>query len=795
MRRPVSRRHHPSPASGRWLRRPRLLRRRVALLAVTGLLSILLSLGGAASATSASTQTSWPVGDDVRDVARDGTATASTVFSPQPDRFAAAHVNDGDLSTRWASDSPESGYPDPSREWLQVELAEPSPVHHVVVYWETAHAAHYQIQVSDDGQTWQTALDVSDAPGGREVLDIGWNTPVRFVRMQGLAVATGWGYSIWSFEVWNGPKPGVGLSAGQVVPAPVSETAVVAEPFVLTKHTRIVTASQKAREVADLLRRELRPATGFALPVVAAAPQAGDIELVLADSEAPSAQPLAAAEGYTLAASSDGIRIGAATSHGLFNGIQTLRQLLPPWIYGDVLRPGPWTVKATSVTDYPRMAHRGLMIDPARNFLQVGEVKAIIDDLAAVKGNVLHIHLTDDQGWRLAIDSWPRLAQVGGSLSMAGGRTGFYTKTDFADIITYATQRHIQVIPEIELPAHSGAARAAYPELGCGGGYLCPRQELTFRFIDDVITELAQISPSPYVHVGADEADLPHDDYVAFVRRTEQIVASHGKTMIGWSPSPGVGLDPASVHQYWQDQSREMNSAWFQPRRPVILSPTQQVYLDYPYPGYNTRRSYSWDPFNLTDGWTGSNLQRDFGLNNDDILGIEAPIWGERMLRGLPDVQYNVFPRLPAIMEKAWSPAEVTGDVDGVLARLQVQGARWLFAGTNFYLDPEISWAPTGVGMVQTLDDDQSVSGSVATVAAPGMAPSAVTATIDWGDGTTSPGAVVGDGPSDRQVNGLFQVNGTHHYTAPGRYTGTVKVSGPGGLELTTSFTASSRDR
>jgi hexosaminidase len=792
MRRPVSRRHHPSH---NYRRRSAAVRRYVALLAVTGLLGTLLSLGGTASATSAPTQASWPAGDAVRDVARDGTATASTVFSPQPDRFAAAHVNDGDLSTRWASDSPESGYPDPSHEWLQVELAEPSPVHHVVVNWETAHAAHYQIQVSEDGQAWQTALDVADAPGGREVLDVGWTTPVRFVRMQGLAVATVWGYSIWSFEVWNGPKPGVGLSAGQVVPAPVSETAVDAGPFALTKHTRIVTSSAQGRDVADFLRRQLRPATGFALPVVAAPSQAGDIELVLADSEAPAGQPLAVAEGYTLAVRPEGIRIGAATPHGLFNGVQTLRQLLPAWIYGDVLRPGPWTVKATAITDYPRMAHRGLMIDPARNFLQVGEVKTIIDDLAAVKGNVLHIHLTDDQGWRLAIDSWPRLAQVGGSMSMPGGRTGFYTRSDFADIVSYAAQRHIQVIPEIELPAHSGAARTAYPELGCGGGYLCPGQEVTFRFIDDVITELAEISPSPYVHIGADEADMPHDDYVQFVRRAEQIVRSHGKTMIGWSPSPDVGLDPSSVHQYWQDQSREMTSAWFQPRRPVILSPTQQVYLDYPYPGYNTERSYSWDPFNLTDGWTGANLQRDFGLNNDDILGIEAPIWGERMLRGLPDVQYNVYPRLAAIMEKAWSPADATADVDGVLARLQVQGARWLFAGTNFYVDPEVSWKPAAVGTVQTLDADQSVSQSVATVAVPGAAPSAVTATIDWGDGTTSPGTFIGEGPSDRQVNGRFQVRGTHRYTTPGRYTGTVRIAGPQGLQLTASFTVSSPDQ
>ncbi|ONI66789.1 hypothetical protein BWI15_26685 [Kribbella sp. ALI-6-A] len=765
-------------------------RRGLTLLALT--LAVLVSwtsIASAASVASASAAESWPTGPDVRDVARTGTATASTVFSPQPDRFAAAHVNDGDLSTRWASDSPESGYPDPSREWVQIELAEPSPVHHVVLFWETAHAAQYQIQVSNDGQNWQTAAQVTNAPGGRELVNVGSTTPVRFVRMQGQAVATGWGYSIWSFEIWNGPRPGAGLPGGRILPEPVSQTKVDAAPYELTHHSRIVVSSQQAREVANQLRNDLRPATGFPLPVVTADARPGDIELVLAGSEAPATGTLAVAEGYNLSAGADGLRIGAATEHGLFNGIQTLRQLLPPWIYGDQVRPGPWKIEATKVTDHPRFKHRGLMIDPARNFLQVAEVKAIIDDLAAVKGNVLHVHLTDDQGWRLAIDSWPRLAEVGGAMSMPGGRTGFYTRDDFAEIVRYAGARQIEVIPEIEMPAHSSAARAAYPELGCGGGYLCSTRETTYTFIDDVLRELAEISPSRYVHIGADEADMPHDEYVAFVRRAEQIVRSHGKTMIGWSPSPEVGLDPTSVHHYWQDQSRQMNSSWFQPRRPVILSPTQQVYLDYPYPGYNTRRSYSWDPFNLTDGWTGTNLQRDFGLNNDDILGIEAPIWGERMLRGLPDVQHKVFPRLAAIMEKAWSPATATTDADAVIARMQAQGARWMFGNTNFYVDPEVSWESAAVGTALTADAGRAINSAVATLAVPGASPTAISATIDWGDGTTSTGTVTGRAAADGQVNSLFAISGAHHYPNAGRYTGTVKITGPGGVDLTTTFT------
>src|SRR5262249_23925659 len=151
---------------------------------------------------------------------------------------------------------------------------------------------------------------------------------------------------------------------------------------------------------------------------------------------------------------------------------------------------------------------------------------------------------------------------------MPGGRTGFYTKDDFRDVIRYATQRHVLVIPEIEMPSLTHAARTAYPEISGAGGYLAD-QETTYAVIDDVLGEVAELSPGPYIHLGADESDMPHEEYVQFLRRAERIARDHGKTMIGWSPSCGVVLNPASVHHYWQDQSREMTKEWFNPRRPV----------------------------------------------------------------------------------------------------------------------------------------------------------------------------------------------------------------------------------
>ncbi|WP_197429868.1 family 20 glycosylhydrolase [Auraticoccus cholistanensis] len=729
-----------------------------------------------------------------RDVARDGTATAASVYTGDPARFAAGHVNDGDLSTRWGSDyardgvvEPPASDHDPSADWVQVELAEPSPVDHVVIVWETAHAAEYELQVSTDGSRWTTVVDVEDGRGGREVLQVDQPEPVSHVRMQGVRPATGWGYSIWSLEVWDGPAPGSG-EAGRILPAPVSQQPGEGPAFQLTAATRISAPDPDAAAVAGLLAEELRPATGFALPVVDDPAGDGDIGLdLVADlplEEQPGGEQQE--EAYVLEATSSGVRIAATSPHGLFNGTRTLRQLLPPEVYGDVLRPGPWPVEPVRVEDHPRYGHRGLMIDPARNFIEVDEVKHIIDDLAAHKGDVLHIHLTDDQGWRLQIDSWPRLTEVGGAMSMPGGRTGFYTQQQFGELVHYAAERFVQVVPEIDMPAHSTAAIAAYPELTCGGGVLCPTSERTYEFIDDVLGEVAALSPGPYLHIGADEAPMAHDDYVGFVRRAEDIVQSHGKTMIGWSPSPGVGLDRETVHHYWQDQSREMTPAWFEARHPVVLSPTQQLYLDYPYPGYDTRRAYSWDPADITDGWTGESLN-DHGLRQEDVLGLEAPIWGERMLGGLPDIQHQVYPRLGAVLEKAWSPAGATADAAPLLGRMQTQGARWLFSGTTFYVDPEIDWTGAAAGRVLTLDSGRTVRGDVADLAVPGVDPATLSATIDWGDGSSDPAEVVG-GTGSRPA--LVRLRGEHTYPAHGDHTGTVRVTGPRGLELSATFEA-----
>lgn len=748
----------------------------------------------------------WEYGTDV---ARSAVATAATVYTGNPTRFAAANAVDGASGTRWGSDYPRDGVTeppasshDPSADWLQVELAEPSPVWSVMINWETARPAEYLVQTSSDGVQWVTVKkQVGVAPGRIEHV-LGLTTPVSYVRMQGIAPATVFGYSIWDFEVWSGPKPPP-APGGEVLPAPVSLTEVEGDPFVLDRDTRIVASDGIAADEAEKLAADLRPATGYALPVSIGAAGDGDISLVLADDDGPADSELARAEGYELLAASDGLTIEAATAHGLFNGGRTMLQLLPAEIAGDAVRPGPWVIEPTEVVDYPRYEHRGVMLDPARNFIEVDGVRGIIDALADMKGNRLHMHLTDDQGWRIEIESWPRLAEIGGATSMPGGATGYYTQEQFAELVAYAAERHVEVIPEIDLPGHSSAAIAAYPELSCGSSNtVCTTSETVDRFINDVLEEVGSLTPSEYFHIGGDES-ISGQPYIDFIKKLEGFVIDHGKRMVGWTPLPMAGLDESSVHQYWRDQSFEMEPWWFDNENDVILSPTSRAYLDYPYPVFDTRTTYDWDPTHVVDDYLSLSLQ-SFGLKDENVIGIEGPAWGENNHGGAVDVEHKVFPRIAALLDLAWSPRERTGDPESFFQRLALQGPRWQFSGTNFWPDPDVQWTSTAAGSAFTAPDSPAavvdrtpgtrvtvspgdagrtlqIDGSVATIASPTCALGSFTAAIDWGDGTTSDGLITGSDAHGKLGNSLFQVTGTHRYVGVGTWNGEVTISGPDG--------------
>jgi hexosaminidase len=508
-----------------------------------------------------------------------------------------------------------------------------------------------------------------------------------------------------------GPPPLATLGAHAVVPAPASVVPGTGAPFALTATTAIVVPAGggEAARIGEGLATLLRPATGFPFPVSAAGAAAprGSIALRLGGAAG------LGDEGYELTIAADSVRLVAARPAGLFRGVQTLRQLLPPGIEAEQSLIGgtarTWTLPPGRITDRPRFAWRGGMLDVSRHFFTVDEVKQYVDLLALYKLNVLHLHLTDDQGWRIQIDSWPKLTTVGGSTEVAGGPGGFYTKADYAEIVRYAADRFITVVPEIDMPAHTHSAIAAYPELGCGrpapapnpnappGLYtgirvgfsaLCHDKQVVHRFVDDVVRELAAMTPGPYIHLGGDEVEeLTAEQYAAFVGRMQETVTRHGKTMIGWDEIGRAPLRRGTIAQMWRPDT--LVAAIRQGAR-VIMSPAPKAYLDMKYTpateiGHQwaafieLRTAYDWDPV--------THFPR---VTERDVLGVEAPLWTETVVN-MTAAQYLLLPRLPAIAEVGWTAA-AGKNWEGFRTRIAAHAPRWRYLGMNYYPSPQVAW-------------------------------------------------------------------------------------------------------
>ncbi|WP_246595001.1 beta-N-acetylhexosaminidase [Actinoplanes auranticolor] len=502
------------------------------------------------------------------------------------------------------------------------------------------------------------------------------------------------------------PAAGAVPALGSVIPAPVEVRPVAGADFRLGPLTVIRTqpGSAAARAVGDQLARALRPATGYPLPVLPAAPRVlPTISLLLGAGEAQLGD-----EGYRLSVDRRSITIRANKPAGLFAGTQTLRQLLPQEIESRTPVRRSWSVAGGSIVDHPRFAYRGSMLDVARHFHTPDEIRAYIDEISRFKINHLHLHLSDDQGWRIQIDSWPRLTTVGGGpgTGVDGTGPGYLTKADYRDLVRYAAARHITIVPEIDMPGHVNAAQVAYPELTCDGvappprtdtavGYssLCIGSETTYRFVEDVIRELAALTPGPYLHIGGDEAHATTDaDYLTFQQRVLPLVAKYGKTAYGWNEITQSPASANAVAQFWDTATTNPTVVAAAARgTKVVMSPANKAYLDQKYDrntplglswaGYiEVRTAYDWDPAtHLT------------GLPASAVLGVEAPLWSET-LRSLDDIEFMAFPRLPAIAELGWSPAS-THDWESFRARLAAYGPRWTARGVDFYPSPQIDWS------------------------------------------------------------------------------------------------------
>jgi hexosaminidase len=498
------------------------------------------------------------------------------------------------------------------------------------------------------------------------------------------------------------PVPSVAATpVHAVVPVPASIQMTPADTFTVDSTTVVVVASgsgAEAERVAGLLAYMLAGPLGAPARTLSPDEAAPPRSIRVAIDASKSSLGL---EGYELVVDREGITLSAAQPNGLFYGVQTIRQLLPWSIEHRGAINRRLRIPGARVTDAPRFGWRGAMLDMSRHFIDAEAVKRYIDVIALYKLNRLHLHLSDDQGWRIEITSRPNLAAIGGSTQVGGGPGGYYTKAQFADIVAYATSRFITIIPEIDMPGHTNAALASYPELNCDGvapplytgirvGFstLCVSKEETYAWVNDVVREIAAMVPTPYFHMGGDEVEkLTHDQYLRFVERVQEIIHANGKQMIGWGEVSPAKLAPTTIVQHWK---RDSSSVHVARGGKVILSPGPKTYLDMKYDSttvlglrwaglIEVRDAYNWDPATLLPE-----------ITETAILGVEAPLWSETIVKR-EDYEYMAFPRLIALAEVGWS-RQSSRDWEAFRTRLASHGPRLSALGVNFYRSPQVPW-------------------------------------------------------------------------------------------------------
>ncbi len=478
----------------------------------------------------------------------------------------------------------------------------------------------------------------------------------------------------------NAEIRGLGIN---VIPRP-AKIEVGKSSFTLTAQTSILVGAD-TQQIGRYLAEVLTPATGFQLKVTTIASGSGRanaIVLSLSDDAGRFGD-----EGYELQVLADRVSIKAAKPAGLFYGCQTLRQLFPTQIESGTKVAGvEWSVPVVKIEDKPQFVWRGLMLDPARHFISKKGILKYIDLLAYHKMNRLHLHLTDVEGWRVEIKKYPRLTEVGAWADLGDGVKvgGFYTQDDIKEIVAYAAKRFVVIVPEIETPSHSGAAMVAYPELNCFGtrkstalfdidplcgSEYCPGNDKVFEFLDDVFTEVAQLFPGPYIHVGGDEAEMRYwgecpkckkrqkkvgNLHAWFMERVKTMVESKGKHIIGWG---GVAKD--TVFTCWDpDGSGGWNAAksgW-----DVVMSTGNNLYINFNIEGVTLKSTYDFDPAPARAGLTPETRRH--------VLGTEACLWGEMVPEDHLDGQ--AFPRLLAVAERGWGIERC--DFDDFVERVKV---------------------------------------------------------------------------------------------------------------------------
>jgi len=456
-----------------------------------------------------------------------------------------------------------------------------------------------------------------------------------------------------------------------MVPLPRS---LVSRQGALRVEGTTVSATPGAQHIAAHLAAELHRLTGYRPSVQAD----GVIELEVH----PDRHDLGD-EGYQILIAEDGAGVVAATTHGLWNGACTVVQLVD-----DDMLP------ACEIVDGPRFAWRGAMLDVARHFFSVEEVKRFITVISRYKLNRLHLHLTDDQGWRIDIPGWPSLARHGGSTATGEDPGGFYTLDDWADITRHAAEHFVTVVPEIDMPGHTNAALASVAELNVGDecpplytgmqvGFSSLRMHLpaTARFVHDVVRTMAELTPGQWLHIGGDEAhSTDHDEYVSFIELLQREVAATDKHMVAWEEAGAAPLHRDTLLQHWLHADKA--AAATEGVR-FVLSPARHTYLDMRHaPDDRVGRRWAGDiDVDTAYGWDPAGVLP--GVGADRIMGVEAPLWTEKVPT-FADVEELCFPRLLCLAEVGWTPQHLR-DWEGFRRRLQRAVADLRADGVNAY--------------------------------------------------------------------------------------------------------------
>ena len=516
----------------------------------------------------------------------------------------------------------------------------------------------------------------------------------------------------------------------QIIPQVVSlETEVGA--FEITNKTAVGVQNQDQEKLAKLFFRQFKTVAGWE-PAIQIDSR-GDIRFV-EENNLPE-------EAYQINSTEEQLTISASSNSGFFYALQTLRQLLPNAFVSDSLRQNSqWVVPLVSIEDEPRFEWRGFMLDVSRHFFDKQYIKEVLDQMSYLKLNTFHWHLTDDQGWRIEIQKYPKLTEIGawrvdynvhdettynwwgrpkqksGDKSTYGG---FYSQEDIKEIIGYANERHITIIPEIDFPGHSQAAISAYPEIAChpgpyyvatGGAFkdntICPGKEISFEFVENVLNEVMALFPSKYIHIGGDECNksawkadpdcqqrmrtegLNNEEELQsyFVKRVESIVNKKGKIMIGWDEILEGGLAPNATVMSWRGEEGGIAAA--KAGHNVIMTPSKYTYLDLKQGHTDHEPNFGYSQCLLSTCYNYNPVPKSLEDKSDYILGIQGNLWTE----SLPDwdkATYMIFPRLFAVAENAWSMQESENWDDFInrlfpqLQRLQHQKIRYAHSAFN----------------------------------------------------------------------------------------------------------------